>query len=147
MKLIMMMVKSVRGIGAKGIRYSGLFGILCLFSIVGLHGQALDFDGVNDYASSSGSIANNSNFTLEAWVKPRSFSSYNWVLQVGDVAIGASNNGNLTYLIDGSTSGSTSTQAISLNVWSHIALVYNSSWTNKYKLYLNGSELATKPQF
>lgn len=110
-------------------------------------GQALDFDGIDDYASASGGLANNSNFTLEAWVKPRSFSSYNWVIQVGDVALGASSSGYLTYLVDGSTSGSVSTQLIPLNTWSHIALVYNSSSGNKYTLYYNGSALAVTPQF
>ena len=110
-------------------------------------GQALDFDGIDDYASASGGLANNSNFTLEAWVKPRSFSSYNWVIQVGDVALGASSSGYLTYLVDGSTSESVSTQLIPLNTWSHIALVYNSSSGNKYTLYYNGSALAVTPQF
>lgn len=110
-------------------------------------GQALDFDGVDDYASASGGLANNSNFTLEAWIKPRTFSSYNWVIQVGDVALGTSENGKLTYMVDGSTSGSVSAQSIPLSTWCHIALVYNNSSGNKYTLYYNGSALAVTPQF
>ena len=124
--------------------------IVALFVILfspEVYGQALDFDGVNDYASASGVVAENSNFTIEAWVKPRNFSSYNWVIQIGDVGLGASSNGYLTYMVDGSTSGSQSTQYIPTGSWNYIALVYNSSLTNKYTLYFNGAALAITPQF
>ena len=124
--------------------------IVALFVILfspEVYGQALDFDGVNDYASASGVVPENSKFTIEAWVKPRNFSDYNWVIQIGDVGLGASSNGYLTYMVDGSTSGSQSTQSIPTGSWNYIALVYNSSLTNKYTLYFNGAALAITPQF
>jgi len=106
--------------------------------------QALNFDGVNDYVSaSSGTIADGSYFTLEAWVNPGSFLSYNWVVQAGHTTLGASSNGRLTYMIEGSTSNSESNQSIPTNTWSHIALVYNGIYT----LYYNGTALGTTPQF
>lgn len=135
---------NIKLIGTKILAGITLTLALHIFFVTDVYAQALDFDGVDDYASASGGLANNSNFTLEAWVKPRNFTSYNWVIQVGDVALGASSSGYLTYLVDGSTSGSVSTQLIPLNTWSHIALVY---YNGSYILYYNGVALASTPQF
>lgn len=114
---------------------------LCLFALSARSQSALDFDGANDNANASSVMTNTDNFTLEAWVYPRSYGGYSWVICLDGASIGlgiSSGNGTLTYLINNGSSSSTAT--ISLNTWTHIALVRRSG---TYELYKNGAYQTT----
>ncbi len=104
-----------------------------------LLGQALDFDGVDDYAYKAGVITQRDNITIEAWVRPRENSGYNWVVCLDISALGLGTyNGNLFFLVNNSTANAASSQVLALNTWSHIALVRRNG---TYELYYNGTNV------
>ncbi|MFC1856056.1 flagellar filament capping protein FliD [Thermodesulfobacteriota bacterium] len=113
--------------------------------------QSLDFDGIDDYVEVTGSASLNlnteNNFTVEAWVKPDSYS--------GGVARIISKTGIEIYLDQGSQSvyafvnGATSATVQSNAVlpatftdeWYHIAVTYDSTapLNSRTKIYINGT--------
>jgi hypothetical protein len=114
-----------------------LIGISLLVAWSAKSQSALDFDGANDNATASSVMTNTDNFTLEAWVNPRSYGGYKWVICLDGASIGlgiSTGTGTITYLINNGSSSSTTT--ISLNTWTHIALVRRSG---TYELYKNGA--------
>lgn len=113
--------------------------------------NALDFDGINDYATAanaSAHIANQSNFSMAFWVFPKNapagfpnfdgFAGFRndlnadfYILQLSanNVEARFRNSIGTNYTITG-------VNAINLNQWNHYALTYNGS---QLKLYQNGS--------
>ena len=112
-------------------------------------GNALHFDGANDYVSGTlpAYFANlgNSNFTVEAWVKPNGFgTSRVFFIQV-------STNVYLSLMLNASGTpyvffkgtfpslgiGLTTAGSLPLNTWSHLAITWNAT-TMELSLYRNG---------
>jgi gliding motility-associated-like protein len=104
--------------------------------------NALNFDG-NDYVTiaDNNALDLNSNYTIEAWIKPTSFSSFAGI--VSKYQTSGSNGYNLKLSGTDNFSGisfdgvSTSNDALSLNKWYHIAGVNNNGTR---KIYINGVE-------
>jgi sugar lactone lactonase YvrE len=117
---------------------------------------ALQFDGVNDFVSiaDKGNFDFNQNFTVEAWVKPLSFTSGNdheYKALVSGVFSQPpfSGGGWVMYLgwQDYSEWGlsvcvprceSAELKSLDINTWQHLAGVYDG---NQIKIYLNGNEI------
>ena len=111
-------------------------------------GNALNFDGVNDYAvvdnvgnNSNFSFAGTSNFTLEAWVKRENtngiamiFSKYNAGV-AGNYWLGIDSTGKPNLSREASPWGVTATNPMPVNEWHHIAATYDGSQT---KIYVDG---------
>jgi prepilin-type N-terminal cleavage/methylation domain-containing protein len=119
---------------------------------------AYSFDGVNDYILSNNNITLNGSQTFAAWIKPTTLSGLKGIISVHNHSInsnlGLNLTGNKLSLSIGYTdetreySTKISNQSIPLNVWSHVAMVYDSA-NNKIKIYINGAldseHLVTKP--
>lgn len=105
--------------------------------------SAADFDGTNDNARASGVMTGVvNNFTLECWVNPRAYGSYNWALNIDVTSFGLGTSGasgTLTYLVNNSSAAAAGV-TIPLNTWTHIALVRNNG---TYILYKNGTAVTT----
>lgn len=114
----------------------------------GVVGNALVFDGVDDYISlPNNTLTNNlANFTLEAWINPTSYLDASDVL--GELF--DKGNGKKSFFINsavGSLGGivlHTSNPAVTytstvipLNQWSHVAMTYSST-TRRIEIYVNG---------
>ena len=111
-------------------------------------GNALNFDGVNDYAvvdnvgnNTNLSFAGTANFTIEAWVKREStngiamiFSKYNGGV-AGNYWLGIDSTGKPILSREASPWGVTATNPIPVNEWHHIAANYDGSQT---KIYVDG---------
>jgi hypothetical protein len=111
--------------------------------VAGKLGQALDFDGVNDYVRSGlGAAATQTEYTWSAWIYPKQ------IAEGGLVGYGSSAGGNF---IDGLTidsSGSvilwldgfalTSNNVLSTNNWYHIVGTMSQT-VNATTIYINGS--------
>ncbi len=107
--------------------------------------DALKLNGADEYlaAPDNSAISPTSVFTLEAWVYPRTAGATNTIIHKG------SDNGVVTdyglRLFNGNLQGIvnsqvrlTSSQAIPLNVWTHVAYVYNGT-NGKNIFYINGA--------
>ena len=111
--------------------------------------KALSFDGVDDYVETNPATFQSNDITVEAWIYPKSFSSYKTILHKGDrrgansflftfdlisnkISFFISSNGNKCDSIVGTTS-------LELNKWYHIVGVYRSS-DKFYAVYVNGTE-------
>lgn len=115
-----------------------------------IHGEALNFDGTNDYVQTSyPGILDTNNRTFEAWinVSPSAPSSNLTILDYGLNSAGSRN----TFVVDGSrgirfTSGGTNANlnspagVIQPGQWEHVAFVLNSGVGY---LYVNGTQVAT----
>ena len=111
-------------------------------------GNALNFDGVNDYAvvdnvgnNSNLSFSGTSNFTIESWVKRENtngiamiFSKYNGGV-AGNYWLGIDNTGKPIFSREASPWGVTATNPLPVNEWHHIAATYDGSQT---KIYVDG---------
>jgi hypothetical protein len=110
----------------------------------GKNGNGLLFDGINDYVNLGNSTYLNpvNQLTIEAWIKPNSISSNQYI--VGKDRSGAG--GNLQYIIGINSGGSVrfgirtgTTNAflnagnITVGVWTHVAAVYNGTQTFSYR--------------
>ena len=109
-------------------------------------GAALSFDGTNDYVSvpDANILDFGASLTLEAWVKPASFNSYNIIIDkrtntdaTANYGLTLTNGKPMFYFWTNSSDSRfhTAPSAISLNTWSHIAATYDGA---KVKLYVNG---------
>jgi hypothetical protein len=116
------------------------------------------FDGTGDYIqvgntnsaiswlNTAGSVG-----TIEAWVYPTSFRSGNQVythpciLGLGGTYFnfGLANGTPRVYWWTGATTTLDANSTISLNTWSHLAIVFNGSGANNLKIYVNGTLAAT----
>ncbi|MDP3723630.1 MAG: LamG-like jellyroll fold domain-containing protein, partial [Candidatus Omnitrophota bacterium] len=112
--------------------------------VAGKLGNALSFDGVNDFVDVAPSAL--TNFTLTAWIKPSANSGANQGIldgelcgQVDDMGLRMTTTGKLEFQ-HGDTSATAqfdSTATLALNTWTHVAAVRNTSAGNT-RLYING---------
>ncbi|VVB95772.1 3',5'-cyclic adenosine monophosphate phosphodiesterase CpdA [uncultured archaeon] len=108
--------------------------------VQGISGQALSFDGVNDYVKTNANI-NTLPLTIEAWVYPRSITGTgvnNKYIIDNDAghnahAIGIDDNRFMIVYHDG---GLLSSVELSTNTWYHVAGVWEQG---SVKLYVNGT--------
>jgi len=110
--------------------------------------KALSFDGVDDYVETNPATFQSNDITVEAWIYPKSFSSYNEILRKGDrignnllftfdlisnkISFYIYSNGSQWDSIFGTTS-------LELNKWYHVVGVYRSS-DKFFAVYVNGTE-------
>jgi glucose/arabinose dehydrogenase len=115
----------------------------------GKFGNALSFDGVNDWVTvnDANSLDLTNRMTLEAWVRPTGLGDWRTVLL-------KERPGHLAYALYGSTdngrpAGHVFTNAdialrgpsaLVANTWSHLAFTYDGATT---RLYVNGTQVAT----
>jgi cysteine-rich repeat protein len=105
----------------------------------------LDFDGVDDYVTLGGSISPGANFTIEAWVYPRSFASLQEVVsktngtdRPGDIQIRIESGGHVKlHLWDGAGFWAffLTTGALRLNAWNHTAFTADGT---RLRFYFDG---------
>jgi|14BtaG_2_1085337.scaffolds.fasta_scaffold10543_3 hypothetical protein len=111
---------------------------------------SVDFDGTDDFVNlgSSSDFDSVSAFTISAWIKADSFSGYPMILAKTYSTTGKA----FQFYIDESTSKptlavnfsgfSSSTNAISTGVWTHVAVTWTSG-TGAVAFYINGSASGT----
>lgn len=120
----------------------------------GHSGNALHFDGVNDWVTvnDSASLDLSTGLTLEAWVYPQSLNSPGKTVILkeksgGEVyALYAREDTNLpaSYLNDGGGyHGVFGLKALTLNQWAHLVGTYDGKYQ---RLYVNGSQVAQQAQ-
>ena len=112
-------------------------------------GNALNFDGVNDYlvldnvgSNTAFQFANTTNYTLEAWVnRSAASSSASLIISkqnggvAGNYSLGINTNGQPYVSREASPWVVNATTSIPLNQWTHIAGVFDGS---SLKIYING---------
>ncbi|MBW7992012.1 MAG: hypothetical protein FVQ84_18630 [Planctomycetes bacterium] len=115
--------------------------------VPGKTGNALDFDGVNDYVKivADPSLDNLAAITMSAWIYPHVDSHWH-VLDKGDgdkrifaEGINRTLNGRIRYAGTHANSESVS-DTIILNSWQHVALTWSQT-TNTIQLFHNGTEV------
>lgn len=122
--------------------------LLFLFcSILSIAQNSLHFDGTDDYVQCSvAGPTGSSSRTVEAWIKISSISSSQKVIiDWGDMSIGQRFTLNIINglpRIEVGGSGFSATNAISTNVWHHIAATFDNNVTNKLKLFVDGQQAA-----
>jgi len=115
-------------------------------------GNALDFDGINDYVDlgNSGSFNFGNVVTIEAWVKPGDLSSsgaifstrylnYSGSFQFG-VGPGSGGSNRVEVRASGTLIAQTEDDAIAADEWTHIAYTRSGSGAGTHKIYVNGVE-------
>lgn len=110
--------------------------------------NGFSFDGVNDYASYTGSIGITSDFSLSLWVKPSVLSGTKPCLQSLNFRTLASgsldlyfNGTNVLYQMcssSGTFFNQQSTTSLSASNWYHIVISYDNT-AKKADMYINGS--------
>jgi len=118
--------------------------------VYGLTGNALDFDGLNDYADNSSLVIDPSlGFTIEGWIKIKDLGFSAMATQTinnlpapFDMYV-SEGTGRVSFLVgQGSVTGNVTTdKALTINTWSHLAFVYNPV-TAKILIYINGTQEA-----
>ena len=123
--------------------------LLSILNYAQTNQNALDFDGSNDYVQTTfGGVAGTANRTFEAWVYITSAPSGNsCILDYGANAVGSRNtffvntNRAIGYISGGTNANITSsTNAVPLNTWTHVAFVLDNG--TGY-LYVNGQQKGT----
>ena len=118
-------------------------------------GNALDFDGSNDYLSFSQNLSTVTDFTYEAWVRVRANQSWARILDFGNSAgfntfltTSQSGTGQPRFVINNGTGERqlTGPNALPLNSWTHIAVTL-SAGTNTATMYINGAQIAQNTNF
>ncbi len=124
--------------------------------VPGKYGNALEFDGVDDYVSiyDSASLSPTADLTIEAWIYPIQSKRVVIVDKRDDRANNAGASWDFLLMDDqqirlnlyeDATTSSTSLDSagtVTLNQWNHVAVVYDyvTSGTSIVKLYINGVE-------
>ncbi len=110
-------------------------------------GQALNFDGVDDFILPPTGIVPVSNFTISMWIKPRSVSSgtmYYWG-PTGDCTPNSNEfdlvSGKLALITGCAGTIAQSTGSITANIWTHVLITITSG--NAVTLYINGVQDGT----
>lgn len=109
--------------------------------------NGLHFDGTNDYVSTTyAGITGTANRTFEAWIKPSSLGNM-CIIDYGVNQVGSRNtfktnaNGGISFISGGTNANiGSSANAITANVWSHVAFVLNNGVGY---LYVNGVQVGT----
>ncbi|MGB0431170.1 MAG: LamG-like jellyroll fold domain-containing protein, partial [Bacteroidia bacterium] len=122
-------------------------------SIIG-PGNALHFDGSNDYVDCNDVMDVSTGLTLSAWVRPDAIvSSSTYMVSKFHFSSGSASddsyalyvwNGNLRLLVSNGSTYETKTAALegySANTWHHLAVTYNGSTVNFYQ---NGILIGTQ---
>jgi hypothetical protein len=110
-------------------------------------GSSMYFDGTGDYlyiANNAVNTIGSADFTIETWVYPTSFADWKGIIGYGPtnpthLVLRLNASGNVQYWLNSPSNIVTSNVALSLNTWSHVALVRSGSASNNVKLYVNGS--------
>ncbi len=140
------------GITANDSSGSGNTGTLVndpLWEVLGKFGNALSFDGMDDYVDCEKNVDITTAITVEAWINPSEFTDYDaivtnfewrnvskqqgWSFRVmadGKLVWRAVLSGNDRYFI-------TSKSAMEANNWYHVVLTHDTNYT---RLYINGSK-------
>ena len=107
--------------------------------VTGKVGNALSYDGVNDYVN-GGNINIINAITIEAWVNPKVIKGKNRIIarKSSVYYFQINSNGRLEIYLYGTTNPGyhRMTSAIPLNTWTHVAVTYDGS---KVLLYQNGT--------
>lgn len=105
------------------------------------------FDGTGDYLNLTGSALGSGNFTIEAWVYLTSLPNAQNAIYSNGTGDNASATTAVAYVSSGGNLGfynyptaTTTSSTISLNTWTHVAIVRNSGTIT---LYINGVSGAT----
>lgn len=98
---------------------------------------SLDFDATNDYVSNASLFPNTqTQFTLEFWINPRSWKSWNNQIGLGwgKFLLHANGDGSISAGINSSATDRINSVAgvMSINKWNHIAFTYNAGTTFMY---------------
>lgn len=118
----------------------------------GKYGNALKFDGINDWVTvnDSSSLDLSTDLTLEAWVYPTSLASNGTVIlkeksggAVYNLYAYENNNVPLSSFNDGSYRIISGIQPLPLNKWTHLVATYDGQY---HRLYVDGTEVAKKAQ-
>jgi hypothetical protein len=126
--------------------------------VIGKLGQALQFDGVDDYVlESTADPIGSGAVTISAWIYPRTFGetgptafildAYDTggsVARAGCLIDGTSNVNVFGCTNDGSASANSADSAIVLNSWQFVTGVRNSS--GKWTIYVNGAQSGSANQ-
>jgi hypothetical protein len=105
------------------------------------------FDGTGDYLYIANNVVNtigSADFTIETWVYPTSFADWKGIIGYGPtnpthLVLRLNASGNVQYWLNSPANIVSSNVSLSLNTWSHVALVRSGSGSNNVKLYVNGS--------
>lgn len=118
--------------------------------IPGVRGSALAFDGMDDRVDVPDGTYFNGNFTIEAWVYPRAFTTWGRVVDFANPGAGANHMVLLTFCNDAGqgkphlriagTVLNTTGGALRLNEWVHLAATLNGTTA---VIYTNGVAAAT----
>lgn len=138
----------------KTARFLFLFVLSGLFSIKAISqtGQALDFDGTNDYVEIPYNTILANPLSVEVWVKIKALSTYEAIVSSGRNSAGIAQgfalhvlNGKwVLYVANGTTPPLLLTgPSVTLNTWTHLAATYNPI-THDVVLYVNGAQAATQ---
>lgn len=142
-------VQDSSGVGATG----SMNGMTNANWVSGKFGKALNFDGNDDYINTNDtmSIAGLSQFTISAWIYPRTVTGTTRNIYLECIASNC--NTRLAFSINssgglainardddgdgGTTNCLTDSRTLSTNTWTHIEAVYNAD-TNTHTTYING---------
>ena len=110
--------------------------------VIGKKGQALNFDGTNDFVQVNSAPNLTGEHSVAFWMNPESFADYN---QMIDSQVTADNQNDQydAFLTSAGnvqvwhTSACTSVSSVSLNTWTHVVITYDSG--NDVRIYLNGT--------
>ena len=127
-----------------------IFFFLTLFCLLTqpLHAAVL-FDGTDDNILITNDVIGTGPMTFCAWIYPQSFTGdpiifSTDIVSFTDLRINDATGNKLFFSSDGEATGANAATAISLNAWSHVAVVRNSS--NQATFYLNGAQDGTANQ-
>ena len=134
-------------IDASGFGNDGLYqgGLSLSDHVDGIMGQALEFDGSNDYVDINKDIFNSQNFTVTLWAK-RSDTSANCLYRIekpggsGERIVVVLGAGSMNYYRNNGAYIGTGSIIGNVDVWSHYAFVES---TTGCKIYLNGEEVGS----
>jgi hypothetical protein len=124
------------------------------WSTAGKNGNALSFDGVNDYVTvaDANDLDLTTGMTVEAWVRPAALSGWNTVVMKEGtsttLAYGLyANDSNpwpaVTVRISSNDQSAIGTSPLPLNTWTHLAATYDGA---NLRLYVNGVQAGSRAQ-
>jgi hypothetical protein len=119
--------------------------------VAGKSGQALDFDGVDDYIDfgNPGILDLPGSRSMSAWIKPNTNSPYKCIIAKsmwkGSIFLSY---GKLRAIVDGNVTDadSISNETVSTGTWQHVAMTFDINGDKKIHLYINGQEVTYSRQ-
>src|SRR5262245_18061583 len=140
-----------QGLTASDVSGNGNTGTLAgpAWNAAGRFGQALSFDGINDWitVNDSNSLDLTTGMTLEAWVRPTSVANWRTViikeLGGGEAYTLYASDGSVpaAYANVGGDQGITGSSPLPINTWTHIAATYNNA---NLRIYVNGVQVGSR---